>query len=184
MRANLYFIWSQSESFQADLYPPTASSTASLTPEAWLSGSNASPILINLENGTPAPASSTPYKKPTYTSSTPATPVATPSKPTPVQAAAVVAPSPVPTPKVEEVRPVEAPKPVYVAPPVLSTPTNNNNSISNGSSSNGAETEALKAQVEGLKKENERVKLDLAEKETVIRELELQLEKVRHALMG
>ncbi|XP_013387577.1 coronin-2B isoform X2 [Lingula anatina] len=41
----------KSDSFQADVYPPTPSSTPSLTADEWISGQSREPILVSLKDG-------------------------------------------------------------------------------------------------------------------------------------
>ncbi|XP_064595737.1 coronin-2B-like isoform X2 [Liolophura sinensis] len=41
----------RAETFQEDIFPPTASSTPSLTADEWISGLNRNPILISLQDG-------------------------------------------------------------------------------------------------------------------------------------
>ena len=44
----VFFLF-QSEMFQEDIFPATASSTASLSADEWISGLNRDPILISLK---------------------------------------------------------------------------------------------------------------------------------------
>lgn len=137
-------------------------------------------------DSTPTPA---PYVRSTpAVTATPRAAVATVSTPAPAPAHTPVAVStPTPTPT------ASAPAPTPQAPitnrvleaPKIDTPAASTPSISaaqsqqtNGSS-NDAEVESLKELVERLKKDNESLKEEVAERDTLIRGLELKLEKVK-----
>lgn len=167
----------QSDAFQADLYPPTPSATASLSAEEWLNGKNAEPILINMENqeqSAPVAVAAKSY--------TPPTPAAT-SAPAPAPAP-VAAPAPLATPtppRTASPAPISTPTSAPAASePVAATIVEKSTPVSppasNGSSSN--------EEVDSLRKENEKLKGEVAERDTIIRELELKLERVRVSKPG
>ena len=164
----------QSDAFQADLFPAALSDQASLTADSWFSGKNAEPVLIDLETQatTSSGVSSTPARSYAPSAATAApTPTPTASAPAPEPAAvAVEAPKSVEAPK-----PVETPPSRAITPPppaaVVETPRVEA-AATNGASSNDKELEALK-------EENLKLKEAVSERDTLIRVLELRLEKVK-----
>lgn len=164
---------SQSDAFQADLFPAALSNKASLSADQWISGKTAQPILVNLENGAESAASPVPTK-----ASAPATPApaARVVAPTPTPTVSDPAPTPVAAPvlkPVEAPTPTPAPAPVFTPTPVISrAATPPTPAATNGSSASSDEVLALR-------KENQRLKDELAERDTLVRELEVKLEKVK-----
>ncbi|ORY48409.1 hypothetical protein BCR35DRAFT_310850 [Leucosporidium creatinivorum] len=160
----------KSDAFQADLYPPAPSATASLSAEEWLSGKTAEPILVNMENQQQSAPVAVAAKS--YTPPTPApAPVPAPAPaatPTPPRTAS---PAPVATPTRAPSEPKPEPKPEPVAATIVEKSTPSSTPASNGSSSG--------EEVASLRKENEKLKGEVAERDTIIRELELKLERVR-----
>ncbi|MBW0543195.1 hypothetical protein O181_082910 [Austropuccinia psidii MF-1] len=166
----------KSDSFQADIYPPALSATAALTASEFFSGKTAEPILINLENH--AETIAPPVKSSLY-----ANPTSFPSAPTSEQLPMPRPPSRAPSP------------PASIKQESLpSLPTTAENNVSNqyGSSSGSNQFGATvpgntesgfdlnkNTQIDKLVKENQELKEELAEKDCVIRNLELQLEKFK-----
>lgn len=160
----------QSDAFQSDIFPPALSAKAALTAEQWLSGQTAQPILVDLDTGSFSAASPVPAKTYTPSPSTPAR-VATPTPPTPAPVAApVTKPVELPTPA-----PAPAPTPapivarVSTPPPPVTAPV-----ATNGTSSKAADAELAK-----LREENDKLRDEVAERDTIIRELEVKLERVK-----
>lgn len=137
-------------------------------------------------DSTPTPA---PYVRSTpAVTATPKAPVAAASTPAPAQAPVAIstptptqtASAPAPTPQAPITnRVLEAPK--VDTPPSVPTPSVSAGSghQTNGSSANDAEVESLKEVVDRLKRDNESLKEEVAERDTLIRGLELKLEKVK-----
>ncbi|GAA5974189.1 hypothetical protein JCM11641_003315 [Rhodosporidiobolus odoratus] len=161
----------KSESFQSDLFPPVPSDEPALSAANWFSGKTSAPILLNLETRQHT-ASAAPIKafKP---SATPV-PAAEPAKIATPPAATTPARQPTPPPA-----PKAAPEPVSTPLPTVpvSTPSPPATAVNgNGASKqDDGEAQALKEQVKHLQAE-------LSEKDAVIRELELKLERVKVAL--
>ena len=166
----------QSDAFQSDLFPAALSNKAALTADQWVSGKSAQPIVVNLETGaqtTAGPVSTKAYASiPTLSPAPRATPTASAPAPTPAPAttpalAAVVK-------SVEE--PAPTPAPVFTPTPVISrAPSPQTPAASNGASKSDEE-------VLSLRQENKRLRDELAERDTLVRELELKLEKVKVSL--
>lgn len=180
----------QSDAFQADLFPPAPSDQPALSSTEWLNGKTASPVLIDME--TRKVSSSTSEQLKPYKSSAPAAapspaPVAqaapTPkAEPAPAKAAEPTPPPAAPvksvaqeTKKAEPTPPVEEVKKEERAVPAAST---------NGSASASLPPAPAQdsGEIEDLREENEQLRAELAEKDAVIRELELKLERVRTAM--
>ncbi|KAH9813567.1 hypothetical protein DFH28DRAFT_332476 [Melampsora americana] len=166
----------KSDSFQADIYPPALSATPALSADDFFSGKTSEPILVSLENQ--SETSAPPIKSSAY--ATPAPP-ATSTTATPISVERV--PSPIP-PKQDENLEVE------MAPASSSSINKMETSprmISRGlpavpSSSSGTGTgldREKEVQIERLQKENEGLREELEVKDCVIRNLELQLEKLK-----
>jgi coronin-1B/1C/6 len=157
----------QSDAFQSDLYPNALSEHCALSSSEWLSGKNAQPILVDMETRqqSTSTVTSTPARSyaPPAVVSTPPTPTATARAPqpqaTPVRHEVVTRTPTPPTPAA-----VVAPTPVAVAAPAPVA------------ASNGAVHDQ---EIKDLRAENAKLKLEIAERDTLVRELELKLEKVK-----
>lgn len=172
----------KSDAFQSDLFPPAPSSTPALTAAQWIGGKSAAPILINLETLQQEAATALPPKT-TYTPPTPkATPTVSAPAPAPVAtptpfkvSTPTSAPAPTPAPAPAPVK-IASPAPTpRAASPVTPSPV--------ATASNGAGSEALEKEVASLKKEVDRLTDEVAERDTLIRELELKLERVKSAFL-
>ncbi|BGP30631.1 Coronin-like protein crn1 [Rhodotorula toruloides] len=166
----------KSEAFQADLFPPAPSDQPALSAADWFGGKSSNPIMVDMETRTTS-SSSEPVKPYKPTAAPAAAPASTPA-PAPVEKSA---PAPTAaTPQRAASPPPPAPAPVAAAPRAATPPpaapaTNGASAISNGGSKDDGEVAALR-------EENEQLRADLAEKDAVIRELELKLERVKSAL--
>ncbi|BGP38477.1 Coronin-like protein crn1 [Rhodotorula kratochvilovae] len=183
----------KSESFQADLFPPAPSAQPALSAADWFGGKTAAPNLLDMETRQQTAAASAPPKqyKPVATpASTPApapAPAAAPA-PTPPRAASPP-PARAPSPKTAE---PAAPAPAASAVPDTSASSLNGvGTVANAGGAtlaraNGVEPESHGAGTgaanEELQEENRALKAALAEKDAVIRELELKLERVKAAI--
>ncbi|GAA5998293.1 uncharacterized protein JCM10292_001103 [Rhodotorula paludigena] len=164
----------KSESFQADLFPPAPAPQPALQAREWFSGKDAPPILLDMETRQQTAATSAPPKQ--YTPAPTPAPAPAPVKapepekaltpPPPAPAARAASPPP-PAPPAKEDSPAPAVPAAAAAAAV--------NGSSNGG---GADAE----EVDALRDENKALRDALAEKDAVIRELELKLERVRSAI--
>ncbi|KAM0754761.1 DUF1900-domain-containing protein [Meredithblackwellia eburnea MCA 4105] len=170
----------KSDAFQSDIYPPALSDKAALTAEQWIGGKTAQPILVDLESG--SHSASSPVAAKAYTPATPApapAPAAPSPAPTPVATPTVSAPKSEPEPVAPKAveSPTPTPAPVAEVPIAPSTPT-----PPPGAAAANGNTTKLEEEIAALKKENEKLKDDVAERDTLIRELEIRLEKVKSAM--
>jgi hypothetical protein len=184
----------QSDAYQADLYPPAPASHAALSADEYFNGKTSNPITVNLENqaeNAAAPTSSTVSLAPVAAAA--ATPPSSTTTPTstaaPVSSAiaesaapakqpepepepiAATAKSSAPPPSRQPSTPVDAPSstPVAATPAAAPSPS----SHANGTGELNA------AKLESLDRENANLRKQVAERDTLIRKLELQVEQVR-----
>ncbi|SGY63106.1 BQ5605_C007g04774 [Microbotryum silenes-dioicae] len=191
----------KSDAFQSDLYPPARSNQAALSAKEWLDGRTSKPNLVDLQNGVERKGGLGEKKVYTATSSQ-VTSVkqaesvkVTRTIATPVTTAPVAAPIPVKAPERVVERAVTPPAPAHSAPAPTSVeskaidetktnggapisfsspPTTNNNNNNNTSNKNDEEIQELKV-------ENAKLRDELCERDTMIRELELKLERIKAA---
>lgn len=151
---------SQSDSFQADIYPPALSAHPAMSAVEFFSGKTAEPILVSLENQ--AETAAPPLKSSAYANAAPSSA----APPTSSDRPRSRSPSPAPPPKRKESVPSME---VDVAPvppsQVESSPS---------TQTRGLPASVEKDQVEKLQRENESLREELQEKDYVIRNLELQ----------
>ncbi|GAA5996308.1 hypothetical protein JCM5350_006508 [Sporobolomyces pararoseus] len=167
----------KSDSFQSDLFPPAPSDQPALSASEWFGGKTLPPILIDMQTRQTAVSHDPTYKTYTPSTSTPApkreTPPREPSPPPPPAAAKEVKREATPPP------PPAAATPRQATPPPPSTPAA---PVSNGNSNNSNSSHS-EEELSSLRQENSDLKARLAEKDSVIRELELKLEKIKAAFM-
>ncbi|SCV71662.1 BQ2448_3250 [Microbotryum intermedium] len=203
-----FFVPRKSEAFQSDLYPPARSDQAALSAQQWLDGETRQPNLIDLKNGQAqkgglgdkkvyASSPATPIKP---AESAKVTPAATPV-PAPASAVAPVAAAPTPTPAAAPAQAPEpvvertatpptpapalaAPAPVFESKPIVETKSNGVSSSSSSplsTSNNNNDNNNHDEELQDLKRENARLRDELSERDTFIRELELKLERIKAA---
>ncbi|GAA5898134.1 uncharacterized protein JCM6883_000934 [Sporobolomyces salmoneus] len=168
----------KSDSFQSDLFPPAPSDQPALSSSEWFGGKTLPPILIDMQTRQTSTSHDPTYVTYTPSISTPApkaaTPAREPSPPLPRREPSPPPQAPAPARQATPPPPPREPTPPPPAPaPVPATTTNGS------SSSHSDESEKLSA----LREENADLKSRLAEKDSVIRELELKLEKIKAAFM-
>ncbi|SCZ92845.1 BZ3501_MvSof-1269-A2-R1_Chr1-1g00479 [Microbotryum saponariae] len=164
----------KSDAFQSDLYPPARSNQAALSAQEWLGGQTSKPNLVDLQNGkaqkggvgekkvyAATSSSATPVKQ---AESVKVTPVATPVT------APVAAPTPAKAPERVVERAVSPPAPAPAAPAPAPAPVESK-----------AIDETKTNELQELKVENARLRDELSERDTMIRELELKLERIKAA---
>jgi hypothetical protein len=150
----------QSESFQADIFPPAPSAEPSLSAGEYFSGKPVQLKLVSLDSGAVTTSTAAPsVGAPTSTSSAP------PPQPAAVPAPAKQEPQSAPTP-------APAPEPAPVASPVSAPPSRQASLAAPVSLSSGAADAAFK-------EENEQLKGELREAREKIRNLELQVESMK-----
>ncbi|GAA5823093.1 hypothetical protein JCM3770_007094 [Rhodotorula araucariae] len=180
----------KSESFQADLFPPAPSAQPALSAADWFGGKTAAPNLLDMETRQQTTASSAPPKQYKPVAAPAPTPAPAPAPaPTPVPAAARTptppraaspAPAPAPAPREEPA----APAPMSAVPDTAAASLNAVGTVASaGGASLAHANGAGPAQAsDELQEENRALKAALAEKDAVIRELELKLERVKAAV--
>ncbi|GAA5839059.1 hypothetical protein JCM5353_008719 [Sporobolomyces roseus] len=165
----------KSDAFQSDLFPPAPSDQPALSGSDWFGGKTAPPILIDMQTRQTATSSDPTYKTYTPSTSKPA-PTPTPAKSTPPPAAAE--PKSEPTPPRQPSPPPRQMTPP--PPPVAATPAPEpTRAATNGNSSSS--TPPNNEELDSLRQENSELKSALSEKDSIIRELELKLEKIKAA---
>lgn len=165
----------QSDAFQSDLFPPAPSDQPALSGSDWFGGKTAPPILIDMQTRQTATSSDPTYKTYTPSTSKPA-PTPTPAKSTPPPVAAE--PKSEPTPPRQPSPPPRQMTPP--PPPVAATPAPEpTRAATNGNSSSS--TPPNNEELDSLRQENSELKSALSEKDSIIRELELKLEKIKAA---
>ncbi|TNY18903.1 hypothetical protein DMC30DRAFT_409418, partial [Rhodotorula diobovata] len=182
-----------SESFQADLFPPAPSAEPALSASDWLSGKTAPPNLLDMETRqhaaqtAPPPRQYTPAPAPAPAAQPKQAAAATPT-PTPPRAASP-APAPAPAPAAAAPTPPRAaspPAPAPVDPARAADALNSVGTVSNanagGATTNGGSPESAGAGEDELRGEVRALRAALADKDAVIRELELKLERVKAAV--
>lgn len=174
----------KSDSFQADIYPPAVSSKPALSASEFFNGMTAEPILINLDSQ--SETSAPPIKSSVYATASPSIPSSSAagallpvSEPVPQQTRPTSRAAS-PSPNKAESLPnstLEHPLPSTHHPPNPSSigSIHGGPSLSKKPSANHLST----TDVDQLLKENRELKDELAEKDCVIRNLELQLEKFK-----
>jgi len=160
----------KSDSFQANIYPPALSGKPALSSSEFFAGKTAEPILVSLDNlsETAAP----PIKQSLYAS----TPAASASAAVPPSLPASDPPAPrsfsrAPSPVSTRHEPLPSSTPA-VQPPVSRQPSLSSAITPSGDPHNSGD-------VDQLSKENQELREELAEKDCIIRNLELQLEKFK-----
>jgi coronin-1B/1C/6 len=163
----------QSDSFQADIYPPALSGKPALSSSDFFAGKTAEPILVSLDNL--AETAAPPIKSSLYASTpavpgsgavSPALPPSEPSAPRSLSRA----PSPVPT----KHEPLPSSSPAVEQPPVSHQPLPSSTVTPSVDAHPEQRSSSSSADVDHLIKENQELKDELAEKDCVIRNLELQ----------
>ncbi|POV95096.1 hypothetical protein PSTT_16466, partial [Puccinia striiformis] len=171
----------KSDSFQADIYPPALSGKPAMSSSDFFAGKMADPILVSLDNlceTAAPPIKSTLYASTPGGSTSAAVSPALPTSDPPVPRSSSRAPSPVST-RNDPLPPSSSPA---VEPPTFHQPTppsSSNISPTVETSLPEQRSANHSADFDQLVKENQELKDELAEKDCVIRNLELQLEKFK-----
>ncbi|KAH8917594.1 DUF1900-domain-containing protein [Atractiella rhizophila] len=156
----------KSETFQSDIFPPAPSAKPALTSSEFFAGKTSAPIMLDLET---QQASSAPAVQQHKQQSIPA--------PTPTQTAPAPAPAAAPAP-------VAAPAPTPVREQTIPAPVKKESTFveerrEEPMKMEGVRDEETTRKIMVLEDENARLKEELAERDHLIRNLELQLEQMK-----
>ncbi|GAA6059325.1 hypothetical protein JCM10212_005905 [Sporobolomyces blumeae] len=168
----------KSEAFQSDLFPPAPSDQPALSADEWFSGKTAPPILLDMQTRQTAKSHDPVYKTYTPPTSKPA-PARQPSPPPAADKVEDKAASPPKREMTPPPPPVAASTPPPAAPAREPTPPVAIHSAPVSNGQNGSSD----AELEDLRRENAELRDALKDKDSVIRELELKLEKIKAAFM-
>ncbi|GAA6007162.1 hypothetical protein JCM11491_003027 [Sporobolomyces phaffii] len=167
----------KSDSFQSDLFPPAPSDQPALSADEWFGGKTLPPVLIDMQTRQTAVSHDPTYK--TYSPPT-SKPAPARSEPTPAAAPAAEPESVTPPPREPSPPPRREPTPSPPAPVVAAAePTPAPPATANGTNQTPSDRDA--EEVAALREENAELRARLADKDQLIRELELKLEKIKAA---